>query len=95
MDIIAIGSIVVGGLLPVVTSLLKRWTSVSEVNQKTMALITLGLAFVVTSIYELFTNGFDMGKYFANLGMIYTMSQGIYWAAYKDSGVEKRLEGTK
>lgn len=90
MDSIQLGALVVGGIVPFITALLKRWI---VLDKKQNAFLTLAISFVFASIYELLVNGFDWKKYIEKIGLIYTSSQAIYWLVLQDTSTERKLEG--
>lgn len=90
MENLDLGVLVAGGLVPFVISLLKRFVTLSK---EQVSLVTMVLCFIIASIFELVSNGFNWEGYISKLVTVYGTSQVIYWAVLKTLELDTRIEG--
>jgi len=90
MNIVELGILIAGGLVPFVISLLKRFVVLSK---EQISFVTMLVSFAVASIFELVANHFNWNDYLAKIITVYGTSQIIYWAVLKTLNLDTRIEG--
>lgn len=90
MENIELASIVVGGLVTLAISFLKRWVTFEK---NTIALLVLAISFLVVSTVFLIEKGFEWGEYLKNVAIVYSSSQAIYWIVMQQMGLGDKIEG--
>ena len=82
--------LIVGAILPPIISLLKRWVVLSKQQN---ALLTIGVCFVVVSIFELIECSFNFEQYLSRLATVFGASQIVYQVIMKPNEIDRMIEG--
>jgi hypothetical protein len=90
MERLELTILIAGGLVPFVVSILKRWFVMTK---EQASLVTMIVCFVVTSVIEFFSNGFDFNLFLTKIVTVYGTSQVVYWSVIKTLDFDTRIEG--
>jgi membrane-bound metal-dependent hydrolase YbcI (DUF457 family) len=90
MEKLELVTLIAGGVLPLLISLLKRWI---KLGKQQVSLLVLVVCFIIAAVIELASVDFNWEVFVGRLAVVYTTSQAVYLIIMKTIDLDTRIEG--